>query len=335
MFGYEANEYDKKVYQEEIKDFVPDKIIDTHVHVYKQEFRLKESTKWVHKVASECPYDDLHQTFKDMFPGKTVKSVMMAMPSFDIAKGNEYIEQCLGNGDLGLYCTRYDTTPDEIEDAILNKGFAGIKPYLCNAPIYIPANEVRIYDFLPHEHLKVMDNLGGVVLLHIGRDGRLKDPVNIAQLMEIEQKYPNVKLIVAHIGRAYSPEDLGNAFEILKDTKNMMFDFCANTFSDAMEECLKAVGPKRLMYGTDMPITKMRMRRISENGIYKNIVPKGLYGDVSDDIHMLETVGEDLTCFVYEEIRALKKAAQNLKLTKDDINDIFYGNACRLYGMEF
>ena len=43
---------------------------------------------------------------------------------------------------------------------------------------------------------------------------------------EIEQKYPNVKLIVAHIGRAYSPEDLGDALDVLgKETKNMLFDF--------------------------------------------------------------------------------------------------------------
>lgn len=38
-------------------------------------------------------------------------------------------------------------------------------------------------------------------MLHIPRDGRLKDPVNLAQMMEIEEKYPKVKLIIAHVGR--------------------------------------------------------------------------------------------------------------------------------------
>ena len=37
-----------------------------------------------------------------------------------------------------------------------------------------------------------------------------------------------------------------------------------------------------------MPILRMRARRICENGIYVNLVPKGLYGDVSGDIHMRE-----------------------------------------------
>lgn len=333
MFGYIPSEYDKKVYAQELRDFLPDKIIDTHTHVFKKEF-TKPSTTWVGKVMDECTYENLEQTFLDMLPGKKLKAVMMGLPSRDHEVGNAYIEECINMGGTGLFCTKYDTPLSVIEEAITKRGFKGIKPYPSNRPAYIPLGESRIFDFLPHNQLKLLNDLGTVVLLHIGRDMRLKDPVNVAQLMEIEEKYPNLKLIVAHIGRAYSPEDLGDAFETLKHTKNMMFDFCANTLSEAMEECLKAVGPKRLMYGTDMPVTKMRMRRISENGIYKNIVPKGLYGDVSGDIHMLETENEELTCFLYEQLRAFKKAAENLNLTKEDINDVFYGNASRLYGIE-
>ena len=335
MFGYKASEYDKKVYEEELRDFLPDKIIDTHVHLSKAEFLTKESTTWVGKVSRECIYEDIKQTFLDILPGKQVKPVIMAMPTRDHLRGNTYIEDCIKQGEAGLFCTKFDTPLIDIEAAITKRGFKGIKPYPGNRPLYIPMNEVRIFDFMPHEQLKLLNDLGSVALLHIGRDKRLKDPVNVAQLMEIEEKYPNLKLIVAHIGRAYSPEDLGDAFETLKHTKNMMFDFCANTLSEAIEECLKAVGPKRLMYGTDMPVTKMRMRRITENGNYINIVPKGLYGDVSGDVHMRETEGEELTCFLYEELRAFKKAAQNLGLSKEDINDVFYTNASKLYGIEF
>lgn len=333
MFGYEMSDYDLKVYNEEIRDFLPDKIIDTHTHVFVEGFS-KTSSSWVGKVMDECTYENLTQTFLDMLPGKKLKAVVMALPTKDHNIGNAYIEECIKKGGTGLFCTKFDTPLSAIEEAITKRGFKGIKPYPKNRPSYIPLGESRIFDFLPHEHLKLLNDLGAVVTLHIGRDMRLKDPVNIHQLMEIEEKYPNVKLIVAHIGRAYSPEDLGDAFETLKHTKNMMFDFCASTLTEAMEECLKAVGPKRLMYGTDMPVTKMRMRRISENGIYKNIVPKGLYGDVSGDIHMLETENEELTCFLYEEILAFKKACENLKLTKEEINDVFYGNASKIYGIE-
>lgn len=340
MFGYKMNDYDIKVYNEEIKDCLPDRIIDVHTHVYKKEFNIdnpqnENLVKWTGMVADECPIEDLVQTYIDLLPGKKVIPVIMSNPSLDLKLGNEYILQCIKKYNYkAFYCTKYDTAAEEIEDTLLNKGFCGIKPYLNNAPAYIPGDEIRIFDFLPHEHLTAVNKLKGIVMLHIPRSGRLKDPVNIAQLMEIEEKYPDLKLIVAHIGRAYAPEDIGNAFEILKNTKNMMFDFSANTLAEAMEQCIIAVGPKRIMFGTDMPIAKMRMRRITKDGKYYNIVPKGLYGDVSDDWHMIETENEQLTNFTYEQLRAFIKAANNTGLTKNNINDIFFGNAARILDLE-
>jgi len=197
----------------------------------------------------------------------------------------------------------------------------------------IPEKEIRIFDFLPHHQLEVLDEHGWICMLHIPRDGRLKDPVNLAQMLEIEKRYANVKLIIAHIGRAYCPEDVGNAFEVLAETENMMFDFSANTHAENMEKLIRAVGPKRIMFGSDLPILRMRMRRICEDGNYVNIVPKGLYGEVSGDPHMREVEGEEaekLTFFMYEEIDAFRRAAEAAGLTYGDIEDIFYNNAVRI-----
>ena len=72
------------------------------------------------------------------------------------------------------------------------------------------------------------------------------------------------------------------------------------------------------------------MRRICENGIYINIVPKGLYGDVSGDKNMREAVGEEaegLTFFLYEEIKAIRAAADETGLGEGDLEDLFYNNA--------
>ena len=178
--------------------------------------------------------------------------------------------------------------------------------------------------------LELMNELGGTVMLHIARNGRLKDPVNLAQMMEIDEKYPNAKVIIAHIGRAYSPEDIGNAFDILKNSKHLTFDFTANTLDVAMIECIKAVGTKRVMFGSDMPITKMRMYRVSENGNYINVVPRGLYGDVSSDPHMRETDEKDVTFMIYEQILALKRVAIDMKLSDKQIEDIMFLNAKKL-----
>ena len=167
-------------------------------------------------------------------------------------------------------------------------------------------------------------------MLHIPRDGRLKDPVNLAQLIEIEEKYPDVKLIVAHIGRAYAKEDIGNAFDILGKTKNMIFDFTANVCDDAIRACIEAVGTKRLIFGSDLPIATMRMYRIVDDGVYYNVVPRGLYGDVEGEPHMRESDENEITLMIYEQIRALKRVAIDLKLSDKDVENIMNCNAKRL-----
>ena len=40
MFGYVMSDYDKKVYAEQLADFLPDKMIDAHAHIWKKEFSL-------------------------------------------------------------------------------------------------------------------------------------------------------------------------------------------------------------------------------------------------------------------------------------------------------
>ena len=34
MFGVNVTDYDKKVWEEELRDLLPDKIVDAHVHIW-------------------------------------------------------------------------------------------------------------------------------------------------------------------------------------------------------------------------------------------------------------------------------------------------------------
>lgn len=343
MFGVEVTDYDRKVWEEELRDFLPDKIIDCHVHLWTQGMERegakaahrKGMVDWTQIVAPDLTVEDLMESYSQMFPGKDVKAVIMGWPSHDLKKTNDYaIKVSKEYGFPAFYCTSWDTPADEIRDAVLNRGFIGIKPYLNNSPSYIPAAEVRIFDYLTHEHLRVADELGAVVMLHIPRSMRLRDPVNLAQMLEINDRYPNAKVIIAHIGRAYSVEDFGDAFEVMKRAENLYWDFTANCLAEGIENVIKMAGVDRVMFGSDMPITKMRMYRITENGKYLNVVPRGIYGDVSNDPNMRETDETDITTFMYEELRAFKKAAQRLNLSREDVEKILCRNAAKLFGME-
>ena len=130
--------------------------------------------------------------------------------------------------------------------------------------------------------------------------------------------------------KTYTKEDVGNAFETLDQAPDLMYDFCANCCEYAITEVLRHAGPKHVMYGTDMPILRMRTRRIEENGTYINLVPPGLYGDPKQAKHLREVSAEEaekITFFLYEELLAFKRAAKTLGLSRQDIEDIMYNNA--------
>ena len=339
MIDFEISPYDKKIYENYLADFLPEKIIDVHVHIWKKDFIKSRGAKgcvtWPDLVAPECPAEELFDIYRRIFLNKTVKPVLMGTPVADLAQTNAYAAECAAKYELpAMFCTSYDTPEKTLREALTSGGFYGIKPYLNNSAEYIPADEIRIFDFLPHEHLKTANELARPVILHISRPGRLRDPVNIAQMREIDERYPNAKVIIAHVGRAYIEHDIGDAFKTLKHTKNLMFDFSANTLDTAMAGCIEAVGPGRVIFGSDMPITTMRMYRISEGGIYKNVVPRGLYGDVSGDKNMKESDEKNITLFIYEQLMAFRRAAERLCLSKNDISDIMFKNAAGLFGIK-
>jgi len=337
---FEVKDFDKKFYTEKLKDFLPDKIIDIHTHVWLDEFKSREKEKnvrtvtWVRRVAKDNSIEDLMETYRLMFPGKQVTPMIFS----SLARGdriddaNDYIRRC-GNEhavpSLLYACPWWNG--EVLEEKIKAGGFIGIKVYLSLSDPSIAANDITIFDFLPHSQLEVINRLGLIVILHIPRKDRFKDPVNLSQILEIHEKYRNLKLIIAHVGRAYCDEDVGDSFEVLKKADRLLYDFSANTNSWVFEQLIRAVGPKRILFGSDMPILRMRMKRITRGGVYINVVPKGLYGDVSNDKNMEETDrGEDLTFFMYEEIDAFRKASEACGLRRGDIEDIFFNNGAGL-----
>lgn len=339
--------YDRAFYEERLRDFLPDTFIDCHTHVWLDkdnhvcEDTAHRSCAWPSMVAKDNSAEDLAETNRLLFPDKRVISVLYPNTSIttDLPAVNAYVGEAAVRYDCpALYLSHPSESCASIEAAMAkNPHFRGLKVYLQFAPSYIPNDEIRIFDFLPHEHLALADRHGWVVQLHIARPRRLADPVNYVQLREIEERYPNLQLIIAHLGRAYADEDLGDALEYLKPLKKTVWDFTANTNSYVMERILELHGPERFIYGSDFPVFRMKARRTVENGFYINEIPKGSLGDVSGDPHMREIDGEEgkrITFFIYEEMDACRRACERLGLGKRDVENIFYGNSARIFGLK-
>ena len=337
--------YDTWFYEEKLRDFLPDTFIDCHAHIWKDEFCIYEDTKhrscaWPMMVAKDNPVEDLAETNRELFPGKTVISALYSHTNIavDLSQANPYVAASAEKYHYpALYVSHPTQSAEEIErDVLANPVYKGLKVYLEYAPQYIPNAEIRIYDFLPKEHLALANRHKWVVQLHIPRPKRLADPVNYVQMREIEEQYPDLQLLIAHLGRAYADEDVGEGLEYLKDTKKTVWDFTANTNENVIRKVLEYFGPERLIYGSDFPIFRMKARRVVENGFYINEIPKGSLGDASLDAHLREIdypEAEKITFFIYEEIDACRRACEKLGLTKQDVYNIFFGNSARIFGV--
>jgi len=338
--------HDKVFYETRIKDWLPEHIIDAHNHAHLKHFYLGDDklvqsrgALWPRLAAEENSIENIEESFRKLFPDKKVTPLMFGKVNraYDVQACTDYViaESKKRNWPY-LYVTRPEWTAEDFENRILTSGAKGAKVYLNFSPMYIPSREIRIFDFVPHHHLEVLNQHGWILMLHIPRAGRLGDPVNIAQMIELNQKYPNIKTIIAHIGRAYADNDVGDAFERLEEAPGLIFEFSANCNTNVMEKMIRSVGPKRIIHGSDSPILRMRMGRIVENGTYINLVRKGQYQGIALDSHMREITGpeaDNLTYFTYYQIDAFIQAGLRCGLTKADFADVFYNNAAQILGL--
>jgi predicted TIM-barrel fold metal-dependent hydrolase len=340
---FEVKAIDRQFYEQRLRSFLPTRIIDVHTHVWLDRFSSKRKEEklravtWPRRVALDNSIEALRETYRLMFPDQEVIPMIFGHAlslDDDIHGGNGYVSACASEYRFpALVFADPQWSETELEERIIDGKFLGAKVYLTRSDPRIDGKDIQIYDFLPHHQLRVLDRHGWIVMLHIPRPARLRDPLNLTQMIEIEKRYPRLKVIVAHVGRAYCPEDIGSAFEVLGETRKMLFDISANTCAETFAQAIRAVGPKRILFGSDLPILRMRMRRICEGGTYVNLVPKGLYGDVSSDPHLREVEGTEadaLTFFMYEEIEAFRRAAMETALGRNDIEAVFYGNAAEL-----
>ena len=339
MALFELTKEDRCLYDTELRGFLPNEIYDIHSHLWLESFwSTPKSTdmravSWPYLIARDNCVRDLDESYRLLFPGRRVVPMVFANPEpdDDLRQHNAYVHHsALEYGYPALYFSHPNQPAAEVERHVLEGGFLGLKSYLNLAPPNIPEPSIRILDFFPPKHLEVLNRHGWIMMLHIPRPGRLKDPQNLADIAYIKRTFPRIRLILAHVGRAYCREDVGDALEQLSVFEDLLFDFSANCNPEVLELLVGSVGHQRVMFGSDLPITRMRMRRICENGRYVNLVPPGLYGDVSADPNMREVSpeeGKTLTFFLYMEALAMKTALLRLGFGTKEAERVFAGNA--------
>ncbi len=149
----------------------------------------------------------------------------------------------------------------QAEDMLSSKKCLGIK-------LHSPMHK---YDICKHADrlFSFADELGAVVLMH---------PHQIKDMPAFADKYPNMKLIIAHLGSLEHLEAIKEAKHgnIYTDTSGYL-----SSLNNIVEYAVDAVGSEKILFGTDtyspaFQYSRIALARISqadkENILYKNAI---------------------------------------------------------------
>jgi len=317
------------IYNEEIRNFIPARILDFHVHVFDEDTLREEDPGFPLPGTRIRSYtiQELRVDMENIYPGKECFEVVFGFPdlTYDSDVNNRYVAQ---NSDHRRIFPFRLLRPDEdvvkVEEELVNMGFLGVKPYL-NYVAGKPSDEVEIHDMLPAALMEVIDRLGLMVMLHIPRKERLADPKNELQIVELATRYPNAQIILAHIGRAYYLRNIVGHLERIRTLENVYCDTAMVNHWEVLEYLFQNFDLGRILYATDLPIAVCGGKSIEINNQYTYVTSKPWYLSISDDHGKLV-----FTSFIYEQVRAIRKAVERLQLHGTFLEDLFFNNGYRL-----
>src|SRR5262249_6103310 len=157
---------------------------------------------------------------------------------------------------------RPEMDPEFIREMARRAGFSGLKCYHVYAR-ETPTFEASIASFLPEEQVCVADQEGWSITLHIVRSRALADRGNRETIRRYAERYPNMRLILAHAARGFNPHHTVEGIGDLRGLGNVWCDTSAVTETGAFEAIVETLGVERLLYGSDFPISHMRGRCVA------------------------------------------------------------------------
>jgi glutamate-1-semialdehyde 2,1-aminomutase len=312
---------DRAIFREDIDWFVPKRVFDMHAHV----------NLTVKGCFPKVSLKMLKQFQKMIFPGRTCNNLLLPVPmplsdqtSDQVNRYNiQEIRKSAEKGDATLFFAEPCMPAEFVRDQVLRTQAVGLKVYMTAATVKDKA-EAPIRSFLAEEHIKMMDELGLMVLLHLSRAKAISDPANIRDIETLSKRYPNSKWVLAHCARCFRPGMFEKVVDRLNDLPNVYVE--TSTVCDPLVfmEIFNNYDLSRLMFGSDNVLAGGMRGRYVETGLFWSVVggPAFNWGRKPFPIQP--------TFVIYEQLRAMSRAAKMVNLSKRDIGNIFWNNATAL-----
>ncbi len=324
--SYVLRPEDREFYEREVASFLPDRVFDAHCHVWHSDFV---------EIADIFPPDVDHAMYmrlmQDIHPVPTIGALFISLfrEEDSIAASNEWTAAQTRVDPLcrGTFFIRPDDDPEWVRQEVRRLGLHGLKCYHTVARNVPTTFQADIPAYLPESIVKVADEEGWVIMLHMVKSRGVADPGNIHWIRRYCESYPNMQLILAHSARGFQPSHNFEGLEQLRGLDNLWCDTSANCEPMAHVAIIRILGHEKLLYGGDLPATHQRGRSVAAADSFV-----WLYGDTDVWVEKHQTIRPVFTGL--EHLRSLKWACWSQRLSDSQVEDIFWNNAARLFGLD-
>jgi len=313
------NAVDVALLAEAIDGFLPTKVCDIHSHVLEPSGYVT-STLAAHLQGRTIGPASYREAMELILPGgRLAEALLFPFPSRDHDRPaiNRWMYDEIATmpgsfAALGLAIVAPMDDPGVTEEAMTAGRCRGLKPY----HFYVgrpDTSQVALEEFAPEWMWKQCDRHGAVLMLHLMRDAAVSDPVNRASLLRLSEKYPNCQAVLAHVARSFNHRT-ARGLSALANRPNVCVDTSAITESEGMRCALEVLGPGRVLYGSDYPISHLRGRCVTT-------------GNQMLWLYAEENKAPEMTLIGIESLLSLRTACSQVGLGKADIKRIFRDNA--------
>lgn len=323
-------EIDRRIWEEELEEFVPSRILDAHSHIFLAEHCLQTPDdpvwprpEYLDRDMPKSDFDSLTEWQSALLPGREMHFLLIPFPYYKCDfeaqmafMAREAKRDPLAKAEMAV-SPKMD--PAWVAEQVDRYGFVGFKPYRFYADDPV---EARITDMLPEGLLELADDRGLIITLHTSKSRALADPENIADLKMLSPKYPRIRWILAHCARCFAPWAMEHSIHEVKDCPNLWFDTSAVCATETYNFLMDAVPQDRILFGTDsLSAGNMRGKYVWYGYAWNDI------GQGSIPMPHCEATA---TYVEYESLRALRYAVRRHGWDTKQIEALFFDNAVRL-----
>ena len=321
---------------QKLRDFIPPKIFDVHTHLYDTAYlpNLNRNDAIFKEFGPVTGMNEYMRYQNPLYPGlERLRLNVVARPDASMSdRSNGNRQKC--NDFLVSHLEKYpdhvgetfvlpDDTVADIKKLLIHPNIRGFKCYHLCADRQ-PAWHAEIGEYLPESAWQVADENGFCITLHMVKDHALSDPGNFEYICRMSKKYPSAKLILAHAARGFAAWTVLDSVAGLADIPNIYFDVSAVCEPMPIFAILKAAGTKRVLWGSDFPISMMRGKCIS--------IADSFLWLYKEQLHLMESKTAFSANLVgVENLVALNQACQMLDIDRNGVEDIFYNNAMQMF----